>query len=92
MKYMYKNDIWFIKYSKPFFLIYKMETKGHPSTWKIQSRYISNAKKYVDAQDSKLYCLIPQISKVCYAGSNKIYICEISDIDLNPDTKIDKLK
>lgn len=52
-----------------------MGTKGPPETWSIQSRYISNAKKYAEVQESKIYCLIPQLKQVCYAGTNKIYMC-----------------
>lgn len=91
-KSIYRDEIWFMKYNKPFFEVKRMETQGAPETWRVQSRYISNAKKYIAGPDNILYHLLPQILKVVYVGKGKIHICEIADIEVHPDTKIDQLK
>lgn len=84
--------IWLVRYNKPFFEIKQIAVNEDPSNWKVNFRYISNAKKYSNVHDRPLYGFIPQLKKMVYVGVNKIYSCEIADIEANPDLKIDSLK
>ena len=67
VKCVYKDKLWSATVNRPFFQITEMPLTGSPSSWKVENRYISNAKGYVD-KDKIFYFFIPQLQKICYEG------------------------